>query len=345
MTEQHTTHAVIIGAGPVGLFAAFQLGMLNLDSHIIDMLPQAGGQCAQLYPEKPIHDIPAFSKISGQELTDRLIEQLAPFNPTLHLNQSVLHVDRQPDGTFLVKTDIGTLIQTPVVVIAAGGGAFLPKRPPIANVADYEGTGIQYSVRKISDYADEDVVILGGGDSAVDWALTLCDVAKSVTIVHRRNNFRAAPEALLRMDKAVKDGSLSIVIGQATNINGPAPEITSVSVKTAEGMIDCPASRILPFFGLTSAPGPLEEWGLAMEDGRLCVDTERFETSQSGIFAIGDIAVYPGKLKLILSGFHEAALMAHAAHPIAAPDERIVFQHSTSSPSLLRKLGQHAGTS
>ena len=343
MQDPYKTDVVIIGAGPAGLFAAFQLGMLNLECHIVDMLAQVGGQCAELFPEKPIHDIPAFSKISGQDLTDRLMEQAAPFAPTFHLGEAMQQVDRQTEGDFILTTDAGTRIRTAAVVIAAGGGAFVPKRPPIENVALFEGAGVQYAVRKTGAYAGEDVVILGGGDSAVDWALTLIDVAKSVTIVHRRPQFRAAPEALVRMEQAAATCALSIVIGQAIALNGPAPQVSSVTVKTTDGDVDIAASRVLPFFGLTNAPGPLADWGLTMEGGRICVDPETLETSKQGIFAIGDIALYPGKLKLILSGFHEAAMMAQAAHAIAAPDERIVFQHSTSSPALLRKLNQHAG--
>ncbi|MEM8750816.1 MAG: NAD(P)/FAD-dependent oxidoreductase [Pseudomonadota bacterium] len=334
------TDVVIVGAGPVGLFAVFELGLLDLKCHLIDILDRPGGQCAELYPEKPIYDIPAWPEISGQGLTDRLMEQIEPFGPEFHFNRMVSAVEKQDDGSFIVTTDENEKIKTKVVVIAAGGGSFQPKRPPVPGIEAFEGTSVFYSVRRIEEFRDHDILIVGGGDSALDWTLSLQPVAKSVTLLHRRDAFRAAPDSVNKMKALVEEGKVSLQLGQVTGLEGEDGQVTAANVKTIDGeqvSVDC--TRILPFFGLTMKLGPIADWGLNLEENLIPVDTEKFATSEPGIFAIGDINTYPGKLKLILSGFHEAALMAHAAKKHIAPDERIVFQYTTSSTSLQKKLG------
>lgn len=333
------TDVLIIGAGPVGLFAVFELGLLDIKAHLIDILDKPGGQCAELYPEKPIYDIPALPEVSGQGLTDRLMEQIKPFGPTFHLNERVDRLTRLPDGRFELETDVGTLFRAKVIAIAAGGGSFTPKRPPLKGIEDYEGRSVFYSVRRMEAFRGHDVLIVGGGDSALDWTLSLQPIAKSLTLMHRRDDFRAAPHSVEQMRALVADGKMRLVIGQVTDLNGSDGELTSVTVKTKEGgeTIDC--DRLLPFFGLTMKLGPVADWGLNLNENLIPVDTEKFETSENGIFAIGDINTYPGKLKLILSGFHEAALMAQKAHSYIHPDKKLLFQYTTSSSSLQKKLG------
>lgn len=340
MSERITTDVVIIGAGPVGLFAVFELGLLDLKCHLIDILDKTGGQCAELYPEKPIYDIPAHPVIGAQELIEKLHEQIKPFGPTFHLGQQVEKLEKQGDGTFLVGTDAGTEFIAKVVVIAAGGGSFQPKRPPVPGIEAYEGTSVFYSVRKMEAFRDQRIVIVGGGDSALDWTLNLQPIAERVTIVHRRDDFRGAPHSVEQMRKLVAEGKLDLVIGQVTALEGEGADLSAVVVKKNDGeSVTLPATRMMPFFGLTMKLGPIAEWGINLEQNLIKVDTEKFETSEPGIFAIGDINWYPGKLKLILSGFHEAALMAQAAKRIVDPTKRIVFQYTTSSTSLQKKLG------
>ncbi|MEM8838789.1 MAG: NAD(P)/FAD-dependent oxidoreductase [Pseudomonadota bacterium] len=339
MTERIETDAVIVGAGPVGLFAVFELGLLDIKCHLIDILDRPGGQCAELYPEKPIYDIPGFPVVTGQGLVDNLMDQIKPFGPEFHFSQMVEELERQDDGRFRIKTDAGIEFLAKVIVIAAGGGSFQPKRPPIPEIEAYEGTSIFYSVRQIEAFRGEDVLIIGGGDSALDWTLSLEPVANSVTLMHRRDAFRAAPDSVNKMRALVDEGRMKFVLGQATGLKGSDGQVSAALVKTADGEQDVSCTRILPFFGLTMKLGPVANWGLNLDQNLIAVDTEKFETSEPGIFAIGDINTYPGKLKLILSGFHEAALMAHAAKKIISPDERIVFQYTTSSTSLQKKLG------
>ncbi|MCJ8308848.1 MAG: NAD(P)/FAD-dependent oxidoreductase [Rhizobiaceae bacterium] len=339
-TEIVETDVVIIGAGPVGLFAVFELGLLDLKCHLIDILDRPGGQCAELYPEKPIYDIPAWPEISGQGLTDRLMEQIEPFGPEFHFNRMVSSVEKLEDGTFEVSTDENEKFRAKAIVIAAGGGSFQPKRPPVPGIEEYEGKSVFYSVRRMEEFRDQDILIVGGGDSALDWTLSLQPIAKSLTLLHRRDAFRGAPDSVNKMYKLVEEGKIDLKLGQVSGLNGADGMVESASVKTKEGdMINVACTRILPFFGLTMKLGPIADWGLNLHENLLPVDTEKFETSEPGIFAIGDINTYPGKLKLILSGFHEAALMAHAAKKHIAPDERIVFQYTTSSTSLQKKLG------
>lgn len=343
MTTAVQTDALIIGAGPVGLFAVFELGLLDVKAHVIDILPKPGGQCAELYPEKPIYDIPGLPVVTGQELTDRLLEQIKPFGPVFHFGERVDSL-RRAEGGFEVETDTGSRFFAKAVVIAAGGGSFTPKRPPLAGIEAFEGTSVYYAVRKLDAFRDKNVVVVGGGDSALDWTLTLQPVAKSVTLIHRRDEFRAAPDSVNRMRALVENGGLKFVLGQVTKLNGADGALKSLTVRGpgdggAEREFEVEAERLLPFFGLTMKLGPIANWGLNLHENLIAVDTEKFETSEPGIFAIGDINWYPGKLKLILSGFHEAALMAQQAHRYVYPGKKVVFQYTTSSSSLQKKLG------
>jgi thioredoxin reductase (NADPH) len=333
------TDVVIIGAGPVGLFAVFELGLLDLNCHLIDILDRPGGQCAELYPEKPIYDIPAWPVISGEGLVEKLMEQIKPFGPQFHLGEMVTELERTGEDGFIVRTDAGTGVKAKVVVIAAGGGSFQPKRPPIAGIEDYEGSAVFYAVRRMEDFSGHDLLIAGGGDSALDWTLALQPLAKSLTLVHRRPEFRAAPDSVNKMEALRDAGGLTFQLGQVMSLSGEGGQLAAAIVKTPDGEIEVPCTRLLPFFGLTMKLGPVADWGLNLHENLIPVDTEKFQTSEPGIFAIGDINTYPGKLKLILSGFHESALMAQAAKRIVHPDERIVFQYTTSSSSLQKKLG------
>ncbi|MEM1285732.1 MAG: NAD(P)/FAD-dependent oxidoreductase [Pseudomonadota bacterium] len=333
------TDVVIVGAGPVGLFAVFELGLLDVKAHVIDILDRPGGQCAELYPEKPIYDIPAWPEISGQGLVDRLMEQIAPFEPEFHFEQMVSGLERQDDGRFRVETSTGTVFITKAVVIAAGGGSFQPRRPPIDDVEAYEPTSVSYAVRQMEAYRNHDIVIAGGGDSALDWTISLQPLAKSLTLVHRRDAFRAAPDSVNKMRALVDAGKMRFELGQVSALTGEDGQLSSVTIKSREEETDVPCSRLLLFFGLTMKLGPVAEWGLNLHENLITVDTEKFETSEPGIFAIGDINWYPGKVKLILSGFHEGALMAQAVGKIVFPDRQRVFQYTTSSPELHKKLG------
>ena len=343
MTTAIETDALIIGAGPVGLFAVFELGLLDIKAHVIDILDRPGGQCAELYPEKPIYDIPGLPIVTGQELTGRLMEQIKPFEPVFHFNERVDVLQRR-DGGFEVETDAGSKIFAKVIVIAAGGGSFTPKRPPLAGIEGYEGKSVFYAVRKMEAFKDKNVVIVGGGDSALDWTLNLQPIAKSVTLIHRRDLFRAATDSVNKMRALVAAGKMKFSLGQVTKLHGEAGELTSLSIRGpidggADQDYEIPAERLLPFFGLTMKLGPVANWGLNLNENLVPVDTEKFETSEKGIFAIGDINSYPGKLKVILSGFHEAALMAQQANRHINPNKRVVFQYTTSSTSLQKKLG------
>ena len=339
MTEVTRTDVLIIGAGPVGLFAVFELGLLDLKCHLVDILDRPGGQCTELYPEKPIYDIPAYPTVGAQELVDKLMEQIAPFNPSFTFNRMIAGLEKLEDGSFRVTTDENEVFETKVVVIAAGGGSFQPKRPPIPGIEEYEGKSVFYSVRRMEDFRDHDVLIVGGGDSALDWTLNLQPLARSMTLVHRRPDFRAAPDSVNKMYALQETKKLEFQIGQVTALKGEGGQLASATIKGPEGDVEVAATRMLPFFGLTMKLGPIAEWGLNLDQNLITVDTEKFETSVPGIFAIGDINSYPGKLKLILSGFHEGALMAQAAKRIVSPGERIVFQYTTSSTSLQKKLG------
>lgn len=333
------TDVVIIGAGPIGQFAVFELGLLDVKAHVIDILDRPGGQCAELYPEKPIYDIPGLPVVTGQELTDQLMTQIKPFGAEFHFQEQVDTLKRIDDG-FRLTTDCGTTFECKVVVIAAGGGSFTPKRPPLPGIQDYEGTSVFYSVRKMDAFKDRDVLIVGGGDSALDWTLSLQPVAKSLTLLHRRSEFRAAPASVQKMLELVDSGDVNFKLGQVTELHGADGQLTGATVKGPDGeTFEQPTDVMLPFFGLTMKLGPVANWGLNLAENLIPVDTEKFETSEKGIFAIGDINTYPGKLKLILSGFHEGALMAQQAHRYIYPDKKLIFQYTTSSSKLQKKLG------
>jgi len=338
--ETITTDVVVIGAGPVGLFAVFELGLLDMKVHLIDILDRPGGQCAELYPEKPIYDIPGLPLVTGQDLTDRLMEQAAPFNPQFHFHEQVEQVERQADGSWLVVTDGGLKFNAKVIVIAAGGGSFQPKRPPIPGIEEYEGKSVFYSVKKMENFRDKKVLISGGGDSALDWTINLQPIAKSMQLIHRRDGFRAAPASVNEMHKLVDEGKMQFHIGQVTKLHGANGQLEGVTIidnQKAEKELD--VDTLLPFFGLTMKLGPIANWGINLHENLITVDVSTFETSEPGIFAVGDINTYPGKLKLILSGFHEVALMAQKAFRIVYPDAKLTFQYTTSSTSLQKKLG------
>ena len=338
-----TTDCLIIGAGPVGLFAVFELGLLDIRAHLVDILGKPGGQCAELYPEKPIYDIPGYPIVTGQELTDNLLKQIEPFHPTFHFGEMVSAIT--PTGSaeapsFTVTTDAGTVFHARTIMIAAGGGSFQPKKPPIENIGAYEGTSVFYAVRKMEDYRGRDVLIVGGGDSALDWALNLQPLARRVTILHRRDDFRAAPHSVEKMRALVAAGEMDLKIGQVTSLKGTAPHLAGALCRDNEdNAFEITADRMLPFFGLTMKLGPIADWGLNLHENLIAADTEKFETSVPGIFAVGDINTYPGKLKLILSGFHEATLAAQKINRYVNPGKKVVFQYTTSSTALQRKLG------
>ena len=339
-TEVIKTDALIIGAGPVGLFAVFELGLLDMKAHLIDILDKVGGQCAELYPEKPIYDIPGIPEISGHGLTEALMAQIKPFGATFHLNEMVENIEKVGDPLFRVTTNAGQVFEAKVIVVAAGGGSFQPKRPPIPGIEAYEAKSVYYAVRQMEAFRGKRLLIAGGGDSALDWTLNLAPLASHLTLLHRRAEFRAAPDSVNKMMALVNEGKIDFVEGQVTGLEGADGQLSAVNVKRNDGStfhIACDA--MLPFFGLTMKLGPVANWGLKLNEDLIPVDTSTFETSEPGIFAIGDINTYPGKLKLILCGFHEGALMAQKAHRYVYPDKRLVFQYTTSSSSLQKKLG------
>ena len=341
MSEPIKTDVLIVGAGPIGLFAVFELGLLDMKAHLVDILDKIGGQCAELYPEKPIYDIPGIPMTSAHGLVDSLLAQIKPFGAQYHLNEMVETVEKIGDPLFRVKTDQGKEFISKIIVIAAGGGSFQPKRPPIPGIEPYEGKSVFYAVRKMETFRHKRILIVGGGDSALDWTLNLAPLAKHLTLLHRRNEFRAAPDSVNKMMALVGEGKIDFVTGQVTSLVGADGQIGTVNVKSNDGStFEIGCDVMLPFFGLTMKLGPVANWGFELKNNELIpVETASFETSVPGIFAIGDINWYPGKLKLILSGFHEAALMAQKAHHYVYPDKRLVFQYTTSSTSLQKKLG------
>src|SRR3954453_7292978 len=322
----------IIGAGPVGLFAVFECGMLQMRCAVFDALPEPGGQCAALYPEKPIYDIPGYPRIDAAELVDRLLEQAAPFAPTFHLGHAVSGLAATGDGGFAVETASGTRIAARAIIIAAGAGAFGPNRPPLVGNREFEGKSVFYLVRRREEFRGKRVVIAGGGDSAVDWALSLAEIAERVLVVHRRAKFRAAPQSAALITRLADEGRIDLVIPyQLHALEGEGGTLSAVIVADLGGntrRLD--ADCLLPFFGLATDLGPLALWGLDIEQHHVRVDPATCATSRPGIFAIGDIATYPGKLKLILSGFAEAALAAHAIHPLVHPGQALHFEYSTT---------------
>ena len=341
MTELIKTDVLIIGAGPCGLFAVFELGLLDMKAHLIDILDKIGGQCAELYPEKPIYDIPAMPYTTGHGLCDALLAQIKPFEATFHLQEMVQSIEKIGDPLFRVTSDRGKVFEAKVIVVAAGGGSFQPKRPPIPGIEAYEGKSVHYSVRQMEAFRGRRLLIVGGGDSALDWTLNLAPLASHLTLLHRRSDFRAAPDSVNKMMALVGEGKIDFVLGQVSALKGDAGQIAAAVVKRNDGSnFEIACDALLPFFGLTMKLGPVAEWGLAMKDGEyILVESASFESNVPGIFAIGDINWYPGKLKLILCGFHEAALMAQKAYHYVYPGKRLVFQYTTSSTSLQKKLG------
>ena len=331
MTQNIETDVAIVGAGPVGLFAVFELGMLKLTSVLIDALPEVGGQCTALYPEKPIFDIPAHPAIEAGVLITQLERQIAPFRVPRLLGHQVNGLSGQR-GAFMLTTDKGDTVRTKAVIVAAGAGAFGPNRPPLDGLAAYEANGsVQYYVRRREDLRGKRVVVAGGGDSAVDWALALKDLAR-VSVVHRRPKFRAAPESTARLDEAARKGEIEMVIPyQLHGLLGDNGVLSGVEVATMDREVrQLPADVLLPFFGLSMDLGPIAAWGLQSQAHHVTVDPATCQTSAAGVFAVGDVATYPGKLKLILQGFSEAAIAAHAIFPIVHPDRALHFEYSTS---------------
>jgi len=338
------TDAVIVGAGPVGLFQVFELGLLEIKAHIIDSLGYPGGQCIELYPDKPIYDIPAVPMCTGKELTDNLLKQIEPFGATFHLGQEVTLVAKQADGRFLVETSKGTRLLTRTLFIAGGVGSFQPRLLKVEGLDKHEGTQLHYRVRDPAQFAGKNLVIVGGGDSALDWTLNFVQEgpnrAESVILVHRRDGFKAAPASVAKMRELCEAYEMQFMVGQVTGIDEADGLLKAVKVTGGDGVTRVvPLDMLLVFFGLSPKLGPIADWGLALERKQIVVDTEKFETSVPGIFAVGDINTYPGKKKLILSGFHEAALAAFGASPYVFPDKRVLLQYTTTSPKLHKVLG------
>ena len=335
------TDAVIIGAGPVGLFQVFELGLLEIKAHVIDSLPVVGGQCVELYPDKPIYDIPAVPVCTGQELTDNLLKQIEPFEPTFHLNQEVTLVQRREDGRFNLETSFGSHFITKTIFIAAGVGSFQPRTLKVEGIDAFEDSQLFNRVKDPSQFEGKNLVICGGGDSALDWALALAGKAESVVILHRRDDFRAAPASVAKIKQMCDNDEMQFIIGQITGMETKDDKLSEIKVTGADGVTRrLPLDSLLVFFGLSPKLGPIAEWGLDIERKQLkVVSTEKFETNVPGIFAVGDINTYPGKKKLILSGFHEAALAAFGAAPYIFPDKKIHMQYTTTSPKLHKILG------
>ncbi len=335
------TDVVIVGAGPCGLFQVFELGLLGLKAEVVDSIRQPGGQCSELYPDKPIYDIPAIPVCTGEELTQALLKQIEPFSPGMHLGQEVQVLRREEDDTFFVETSKGTRFKAKAVVIAAGVGSFQPRPIRVPNAEDFEGKSLHYRVRDPEIFRGKKLAILGGGDSALDWVLELAGTAERITLVHRRDEYRAVPDSVAKMKKLVADGVMDeITSAKATAINGEGEQATSVVIQPKEGdAVEVDVDHVLVFFGLAPKLGPIADWGLDINRKTINVDTEKFETSEPGIYAVGDINYYPGKKKLILCGFHEAALAAFAIKHRIEPDRKVHVQYTTTSPIMHERLG------
>lgn len=339
------TDAVIIGAGPVGLFQVFELGLLEIKAHVIDSLAYPGGQPIELYPDKPIYDIPAIPVCTGKELTDALLKQIEPFGATFHLGQTVTVVDKQADGRFLLETSKGTRFLTKTIFIAAGVGAFEPRTLKVEGLDAFDGKQLFYRVKNPADFAGKNLLIVGGGDSALDWTLNFTadgpNKAESVILVHRRDGFKAAPASVAKMKELCDQYEMQFIVGQVTGYEERDGKLTGAKVTGGDGVTRVvPTDAMLVFFGLSPKLGPIADWGLDIERKQLVVDTEKFSTNIPGIFAVGDINTYPGKKKLILSGFHECALAAFAAAAMVFPEKgKIHLQYTTTSPKLHKVLG------
>jgi thioredoxin reductase (NADPH) len=338
--EPIQTEVVIVGAGPCGLFQVFELGLLGIGAHVIDSLAHPGGQCTELYPDKPIYDIPALPVCGAQELVDRLMQQIKPFNPQFHLGQEVVRFSRGENGRFAIATAAGTRFDAAAVVIAAGVGSFQARRIGIEGAEPFEGSGILYRVKNASALDGKRLVVFGGGDSALDWTLELAPRVRSMTLVHRRAEFRAAPASVAKMRELVAAGRMRCFEALPHSLTNADGALDGVNIKTPDGAVHAlEADHLLVFFGLHPKLGPIAEWGIELEKKALKVDTEKFQTSLPGVFAIGDINTYPGKKKLILSGFHEAALAAFAIQHHIYPQKRQFLQYTTTSPIMHQRLG------
>lgn len=339
------TEALIIGAGPVGLFQVFELGLLEVKAHVIDSLSMVGGQCVELYPDKPIYDIPAVPVCTGQELTDNLLKQIAPFKPSFHLSQEVVGVESQDDGSFLVVTSKDTRFLTKTIFIAAGVGSFQPRTLKVDGIDQFIDQQLFYRVKNPDVFTGKNIVILGGGDSALDWAVNFVGKAESVILIHRRDGFKAAPASVAKMKELCAAYEMQFEVGQVTGFEQKDKILTEIKVTGADGVTRrMPLDMLLVFFGLSPKLGPIADWGLDIERKQLVVDTEKFATNVPGIYAVGDINTYPGKKKLILSGFHEAALAAFAAKEFLYPDKKVHLQYTTTSPKLHKVLGVESPT-
>ncbi|MEQ1440179.1 NAD(P)/FAD-dependent oxidoreductase [Fontimonas sp. SYSU GA230001] len=334
------TDVVIVGAGPCGLFQVFELGLLGMRAHLVEALAQPGGQCTELYPDKPIYDIPALPVCGARELIERLQQQIAPFAPTLHLGQQLQVVEPRADGTFYLRTDRNTEFSARAVVIAGGVGAFQPVTLPVEGIERFVGTQVHYKVRNPEMFRGKNIVIAGGGDSALDWVLNLVDVAESVVLVHRSEKFKAAPASVARMRALCDEYRMQFLVGDVSAFheeNGRIKEIVVTGADSVKRRLEL--DHLLAFFGLHPKLGPIADWGLTLNKNQIVVDTEKFETSVPGIYAVGDINWYPGKKKLILSGFHEAALAAFAIKARLNPGEKVYLQYTTTSPIMHKRLG------
>lgn len=336
------TDVVIVGAGPVGLFAVFELGLQNYSCHVIDALPYAGGQCAELYPDKPIYDIPAIPMCTGLELTDKLLDQIKPFKPTLHFDQTVDTLEKRADHDFFLATSAGEEFECKAVVIAAGAGSFTPVRLRLEGIDAFEGSQLFYRIKDKRRHAGKDLVILGGGDSALDWAIDLVDSAKSLTVINRTERFRAAEASVEKLFELEKAGRLKVLLGASANYMVENDRLISIDVTLrdeAKTQVTIPLDELLVFFGMSPKLGPIESWGFALEKKLVAIHHTTFETSVPGIYAIGDVSTYPGKKKLILSGFHEAAMCAYAIKQSLEPDKKVNVQYTTTSSELQGLLG------
>ncbi len=335
------TDVVIVGAGPCGLFQVFELGLLGLKAEVVDSIRQPGGQCSELYPDKPIYDIPGIPVCTGEELTNSLMKQIEPFEPGFHLGEEVQVLSRNDDDTFFVETSKGTQFTAKAVVIAAGVGSFQPRPLHVQGAEDFAGTSLHYRVRDPEQFRGKKLAILGGGDSALDWVLELADVAERITLVHRRDEYRAVHDSVAKMKKLVADGAMDeILSAKASAIAGEGGQVSSITIQPKEGdAVEVDVDHVLVFFGLAPKLGPIADWGLNINRKTINVDTEKFETSESGIYAVGDINFYPGKKKLILCGFHEAALAAFAIKARVEPDKKVHVQYTTTSPIMHERLG------
>jgi len=334
------TDAVIIGAGPVGLFQVFELGLLEIKAHVIDSLPEIGGQCIELYPDKPIYDIPAIPVCTGRELTNNLLKQIEPFGAQFHLGQEVTKLEPQPDGRFLISTSLDQHFLSKTVFIAAGVGAFQPRTLNLDGIEAFDDKQVFYHVKNPEQFINKKIVICGGGDSALDWSLYFADKASSLTLIHRRDEFKASPKSIAKMRELCANHQIQLMIGQITGYDLVQDRISQVAVTDIEGNTkSIPVDDLLIFFGLSPKLGPIADWDLEIQRKQIVVDTEKFQTSVPGIYAVGDINIYPGKKKLILSGFHEAALAAFAAAQYLNPEKPIQLQYTTTSPKLHKVLG------